>query len=420
MKISTRIALIVNVIFHFSAASVMAMFKGPDLVPVDRLVKSAQTYVFKHPEDAQAHYTLARIHYLAFVTKLDQVEALPYGDDDGPVGVFGIPKRKGNDRPNVAPDWMRDRSTKAAATTLAAPQLIDHAARAMRSFNEALRLDPKNGLYALGFASLSEEFWNWNETAKPKELPGELQGITIRRFRYAYAKAFAFAMVEDSKLTEQPIEGIYSIVAHEAAVALVRLAEKAPETLSEQDKRDLKTAEEAVAKFKRLPRGWITPIVFSLNPAAHLTELLDPKRTVDFDLRGYGPAARWPWVKAELGFLVWDPLETGCVQSARQMFGSYTFQIFRRTGYDALAALDDNADGILSGAELAGLSVWFDRDGDGRATAGEVTPLRALGVVSIAVTATTHDGIHPTNPRGLTLRDGRTLPTWDWIVEPVR
>ena len=125
-------------------------------------------------------------------------------------------------------------------------------------------------------------------------------------------------------------------------------------------------------------------------------------------------------MKAELGFLVWDPLESGCIESARQMFGSYTFQIFRRTGYDALAALDDNADGQLSGPELAGLSVWFDRDGDGRSTAGEVIPLRALGVESIAVTATTRDGIHPANPHGLTLRDGRTLPTWDWIVEPVR
>ena len=384
---------------------------APELVPVDRLVKSAETYLAKHPEDAEAHYTLARIHYLAFATKRDQVAAFPNRNGE-------------DDKPNVAPDWMRsyarDPDTKTAAVPLAAAELTSHAARALPGFNEALRLSPKSGLYALGLASLLEEFWRWNDTAKPKELPAELQGITIRRFRDAYAKAFALAMVEDSKLTTLPLPGVKGIVAHEAAAALIRLAENNRDTLTEEDKRDLKSAEESVAKFKSLRMGPITPIVFSLRPVAHLGELLDPRRAVDFDLRGYGPPARWPWVLPELGFLVWDPLETGCVQSARQMFGSYTFQIFRRTGYDAIAALDDNADGVLSGPELAGLSVWFDRDGDGRSTAGEVLPLRALGVASIAVAATARDGIHPTNPRGLTLRDGRTLPTWDWIVEPVR
>ena len=408
---TSRFPLIVVLLLYFCATSSRAEFAFPQLVPVKRLVKSGEAYLAKHPEEADAHYTLARIHYLAFAMKLNQVPAYPV--------VSG-----GDEKPSPAPEWMlgsaRDPDTKTTAMRLAVPELIDHSAKALGGFNEALRLEPKMGLYALGLASLLEEFWRWNDTAKPKELPAELQGITIRRFRDAYAKAFALASVEDSKLKYLPTEGIRGIVAHEAAAALIRLAENNRDSLTDEDKRDLKSAEEAVAKFKKLPMAAVTPIVFSLHSAAHLTGLLDAKRTVDFDLRGYGPAARWPWVKAELGFLVWDPLETGCVLSARQMFGSYTFQIFRRTGYDALAALDDNADGVLSGPELAGLSVWFDRDGDGRSTSGEVSPLRTFGVVSIAVTATTRDGIHPTNPRGLTLRDGRTLPTWDWIVEPVR
>src|SRR5262249_49952661 len=140
----------------------------------------------------------------------------------------------------------------------------------------------------------------------------------------------------------------------------------------------------------------------------------------DFDLRGYGPREQWTWIKPELGLLVWDPLESGEVKSAHQLFGGYTFQIFRKTGYDAMAALDDNANGVLSGAELEGMSVGFDRNGDGRWTATEVTPLRELGVEAIAVTATTQDGAHPMNPRGLLMKDGRVLPTWDWMVEPVR
>ena len=412
MKTSSHIALVLVVLGFFSGENIRAMFMSPELVPVDRLVKSADAYIAKHPKDADAHYTLARIHYLAFATQRDRVAAYPNRDGD-------------DDKPSVADDqmskWVQGQDKKTAAARLGAPELIAHAAKALGGFNEALRLNPKGGLYALGLASLLEEFWRWNDTAKPTEqLPAELQGITIRRFREAYSKAFALAMIEDSKLKTMPITGPGSIVAHEAAAALVRLAENNRDNLTEEDKGVLQSAQKAVVKFEKLPWGAITPIVFSLHPAAHLDEMLDPARTVDFDLRGYGPPARWPWVKAELGFLVWDPLETGCVQSARQMFGSYTFQIFRRTGYDALAALDDNADGHLSGPELAGLSVWFDRDGDGRSAAGEVLPLRTLGVESIAVTATTRDGIHPANPRGLTLRDGRTLPTWDWIVEPVR
>lgn len=139
---------------------------------------------------------------------------------------------------------------------------------------------------------------------------------------------------------------------------------------------------------------------------------------MDFDLRGYGPRERRPWVKPELGLLVWDPERTGDIRSARQLFGGYTFQIFRANGYDALAALDDNGDSVLSGAELDGISVWFDRNGDGVSTPDEVTPLRDLGIVSLAVTMDGHHGIHPTNARGITLRDGRTLRTWDWMVEP--
>jgi hypothetical protein len=237
--------------------------------------------------------------------------------------------------------------------------------------------------------------------------------------RTAYWNAFAFALVEDSKLKEQPISGVKAIVAYEAASAFIRLSRNAKEPLSESEKHDVTKAQAAVDDFKNLPpSSFITPIVISLQPATHLADLLDSDKTVDFDLRGYGPRETWPWVKPELGFLVWDPGENGRIESARQMFGGYTFQIFWRTGYDALRALDDDNDGILSGSELDGISVWFDQNRDGVAQADEVKPLRRLGVVSIAVTANEYDGIHPTNSNGITLKDGRSLRSWDWMVEP--
>jgi len=75
---------------------------------------------------------------------------------------------------------------------------------------------------------------------------------------------------------------------------------------------------------------------------------------------------------------------------------------------------------VLSGAELEGIGVWFDHNGDGKSTPDEVVSLKELGIVSIAVTASSRDGIHPMNPKGITFADGHTLPTWDWITEPVR
>ena len=69
---------------------------------------------------------------------------------------------------------------------------------------------------------------------------------------------------------------------------------------------------------------------------------------------------------------------------------------------------------------MIGVRTWFDRDGNGRSERDEVVDLTSLGIVALAVRATATDHIHPMNPAGLVLADGRTLPTWDWMVEPIR
>ena len=388
--------------------SARAEFMAPEPTPVERLVTNATTYLAKHPDSAEAHYTLARIHYLAFHLKAAEVPAFNERDSE--------------DRPpRLAPQWMVGlgrREEVPPPPSLPAGELTDHATKAMRSFKEALRLDPKNGLFQLGSASLEEEFAAWNTDAKIAPLPPELSGITTTTIRRAYAKALDLAMVEDSKLEYRPASGLQSIVSHEAAGALVRLAKDHEADLSDSERKDLQRAQKALKKFESLGMGAITPMVFSFHAAAQLDDFLALNRTVDFDLRGYGPRGRWPWVKPELGFLVWDPERSGMIHSARQLFGGYMFQIFRATGYDALAALDDNGDGVLADAELNGISVWFDRNGDGRSAPDEVTPLSELGVTAIATQMDGYDGIHPTRAAGLTLRDGRTLRTWDWIVQP--
>lgn len=407
---TAHIVFIAAIAFAFTTAR--ADFGPSQYVPVDRLVKKAGAYREAHKDDGEAWYLLGRIHYLAFYLKKSEVPAYDYDPKD--------PK------PKPAAQWSLGWARSARGGDGEAPppapsdeELLNHASAALLNFTAAIRLDPKNGLYQLGFASFQEAFWKWRQTAKSIKVTDEqLLDISPKTIGEAYAKAFTISMEEDKKLDHLPTEGVEGITACEAATALLRLKKDSPEPLASTDPKILDEAATAIKKFEKLPAGPITPIVFSFRPVAHLADLLDPARIVDFDLRGYGPREQWSWMKPDLGFLVWDPARSGDITSASQLFGTYTFQLFWKTGYAALAALDDNSDGRLTGEEMRGIGVWFDRNGDGRSTPDEVIPAEELGIVSLAVNFETRDGIHPTNPRGLTLRDGRTLRTWDWITTP--
>ena len=61
-----------------------------------------------------------------------------------------------------------------------------------------------------------------------------------------------------------------------------------------------------------------------------------------------------------IAFVIQIVLEVGL-----QLFGSVTWWLFWEDGYAPLAALDDNHDGRLEGAELKGIAIWFDRNGNG-------------------------------------------------------
>ena len=86
---------------------------------------------------------------------------------------------------------------------------------------------------------------------------------------------------------------------------------------------------------------------------------------------------------------MWDPGHTGVIKDGRQLFGSRTWWIFFRDGYEALSVLDDNRDGRLTGGELEGIAVWVERNGDGASQAGEVLTLEEARIESIGVRATT-------------------------------
>lgn len=312
------------------------------------------------------------------------------------------------------------------ATSLPIREMVKHASIAIDEIHNALKLSPENPRYLLMLASLTEDVATWCEERALKPVPKALRPLTYEAAKANFLWAFRAAKARDPKLTYGSDN---AIVAREAGDGYLRLAHgKADPPPS--DVNSTRTVGEVESGMQSIDRQapksnpndeiitLVTPIVFSLNPTGLLDDLLAPHAVVDFDLCGYGPHQRWPWVRPTTGFLVWDPLRTGRIVSGQQLFGGYTFQLFRRDGYEALAALDDNGDGVLDGAELRGIRVWFDRNSNGRCDPGEVVDLEDLGIVAIAVHATVHEGRSPMNPTGLRLVDGQALPTWDWTTSP--
>jgi hypothetical protein len=237
----------------------------------------------------------------------------------------------------------------------------------------------------------------------------------------AYRKAFALTRERDLKEVKEDgtCQGTFSI-ARESGQAILRLLDDFPDP--DANAKEAKAVKADLATFDS-PGGFsVTPMIFPVSRAASLADLLAENRTARFDLAGDGVVRRWPWPSSDAGFLVWSPEGGKPIASGRQLFGARTWWIFWRDGFEPLRMLDDDGDGRLSGAELDGIGVWRDRDGNGVCDAGEVESAAAFGVAWIAVTATrTEDGV-PANDRGIGLADGSTRPTYDWtprsIAEP--
>jgi hypothetical protein len=166
----------------------------------------------------------------------------------------------------------------------------------------------------------------------------------------------------------------------------------------------------------KLPGGPITPIIFSLTRPAALKELLDPSRRVQFNLDGTAAPQQYSWVKPETAFLVWQPNPFRRIQSGRDLFSSATWWLMPAHGYAAMALLDDNQDGWLTGTELKCLAVWQDCNQNGIAEPSEVRPLAHVGVAGLKTTYSVGIGESYGSPFGLKMADGRVLSTYDWVT----
>ncbi|MDW8029008.1 MAG: hypothetical protein RMK94_11520 [Armatimonadota bacterium] len=283
-----------------------------------------------------------------------------------------------------------------------------------------MSLKPNEALYWLGLGWVLEQGIKFADKLpapfleKPKIVSAE---DWLKEALKAYQQAFRLSIKND--LARRGfLSGSLGLpsgsIAQEAGEAILRLQEG--RKLGIAERLELQKIKREVDALKGKPRA-ITPIIFPIESPLPISSLVS-QRSVIFDLDGDGIKERWQWVNSQAAFLVWDRERTGQINSGLQLFGSVTWWMFWRDGYEALAALDDDGNGWLEGKELDGIFVWHDKNSNGVSEQGEVLSIERFGIVRISVKAKGRDGEVLLNPKGIQLRDGRFLPTYDWVSKP--
>ena len=380
LKMKQSTYRILGAIFSlYFVSSVEARYRRPDLeaTPVDRLVKNLEAQVKAKPKDIRLCFNLARVHGMAFASKAAETFILRGREDQGT--WFGYEPKHIPFRLAKTDDAAKSKAAKA------------HLKLAIQRYKEVLELDLKHLSANLGYG------WCLQQAGKEEKAIAQ------------YRKTIEIGW-EKEKENRFAGPGWYSVVA-EATDYLTPFLDP------EKDKKELATLKRRIEHMKRLGRA-ITPIAVPLSDDLDVADLADLNARVPFDADGSGERGNWSWITRDAAWLVFDQKGDGQVTSGLQLFGSVTFWLFWNDGYEALATLDDDADGQLAGAELRHLALWRDANGNGTSEPGELMSLGKAGITSLSCQRQSHDSPHckAFSPKGMTFRDGTTRPTYDLIL----
>jgi len=436
-------------------------------VPVERLLKNVSNHIQKHPQDWHGYYVIGRLHSMAFAQQPEKLDVVLEKDklEKGTLSLPGF---------HPAQSILLERSAKQG---IGKPSQ-NHLAQSLRNYQKATELAAREPLPWLGLGWVLEQGSifalemgvPWEEAKSLNEIPADerirfsrlvnglgagtiekrqvafqelksdieealpmlLEARRNRRNRNAYVlagigrllavywkqhaldayrQAYELALESDLKKKHLGPEA-NSAISLEAGDGILRILKGRDS--NEDGREEMERIQRSIAALERKPRA-VTPIIFPLNGRGALETLLAKNRYVSFDLDGSGEVSLWPWIQADTGILVWDPKQAGRIQSGLQLFGSVTWWMFWKDGYQPLAVLDDDRDGWLSGEELMGVAVWRDRNENGISESGEVVPAQLSGILRIAVRAEAVQAGVPFNSQGIQLSNGTTIPTYDWM-----
>ncbi|MDE2400198.1 MAG: hypothetical protein KGL90_00845 [Burkholderiales bacterium] len=176
--------------------------------------------------------------------------------------------------------------------------------------------------------------------------------------------------------------------------------------------RDELGAAMAAAQTARVVRR--DPLLLDLNgdgQIATLPEGSGPR--FDFDANGFAESGGW--AGSTDGLVVRDLNGNGTIDSGRELFGDQTLLAngtFASNGFQAIAALDSNADGKVDSADAAWseLRIWRDADEDGQTEGGELLTMADAGVTAIN---TPYSNANQTDASGNVLAQSGTFTRTD-------
>lgn len=348
--------------------------------PVERLIQNLSRDLEREPENAHAHYLLARVHSMAFASAPDSLRVDPEtGEpqlDDGASHVF-IPSLV--DASGGNKDMQDDEERR------------EHLEKAIAHYRRALDLDPEHFPSQIGLG------WTLMKAERREE--------ALQVIRPAFERAW------NEEKNASGIEVGRSLTLELGGYLLQLL------TLPD-DGREIHRARRRTRVIEAKPR-WVTPILIPLGNRTDIASLTTAAPVVEFDLDGTEARCRWQWITPAAGWLVHDPLGRGDIRSGRQLLGGVAFWIFWNDGYEAMRALDDNADGELRGEELRGLAIWRDANENGISEPGEVRPLEDWGIAALACEGETVSNTLSVSRGGVRFEDGTVRPSYDWTPRGV-
>jgi hypothetical protein len=357
-------------------------------VPVDRVVANLERQVSERPKDVTLRVNLARVHAMAYAEKRTNIPTASYSG--GSAGRREVVPWVDY----LVPDYRQFQVTPSGDPKMTAAAR-EHLTKAIARYREALELQPDQPVAMMGLGwTLSQS----GDRAGAVAILRKLIGLSEADDRSGRSGV----MMKNRSLTEEAI--LYLV----------------PFLDPESDRAEIDRLK-ATADFLSRQMRPITPIAIPLGNGLGALDIVNERASVAFDLDGSALPQRWTWIRPTAAWLVFDKHNTGSITSGLQLFGSVTFWLFWANGYDALRVLDDDGNGQIAGAELAGFALWHDRDGDGVSDRGEVRPVSDWDIVSLSCKYqfdTTHPDEIAMSPRGVTFRDGSTRPTFDLILQP--